>query len=329
MKMDIVGRRVTLRELRLFLAVARSGSVVKAANEIGLTQPALSKSIAELERTFGVRLFDRTNRGVTPTPHGEVLLRRATGVFEELRQAVDEFETLTDASRGELRLGGTPTMCAGLLPRAITSVLNERPKFRFHVAELESAKVRSEVSTRSLDVGMGREQVAGENDDLVFDRLFDDRLFIVAGARHQLAGRRSTTLEEAACQQWVLPTTEGSVTAQFVSELRKAKLELPQPAVTTMSVLVRYELIATNSFLTVMHGSVLRFGNVPKFLRVLPIDLPTGIPVGILRLKNRTLTPSAEFFIAATGDMVRPMQSLSAKQLRREMHAEPWLRLQK
>ena len=322
MSMDVVGRRVTLRELRLFLAVARSGSIVKAANEIGLTQPALSKSIAELERAFGVRLFDRTNRGVTPTPHGEVLLRRATGVFEELRQAVDELGTLTDASRGELRLGGTPTMCAGVLPRAITSVLSNRPKFRFQVAELESGKLGSEVLTRSLDVGLGREQVVGANENLVFDRLFDDRLFIVAGAHHPLAGRRSIKLEEATHQQWVLPTTEGSVTAQFGSELRKQRLELPQSTVTAMSVLVRYELIASNSFLTVMYGSVLRFGNVPKFLRVLPIALPTGIPVGIFRLKNRTLAPSAEFFIAAIRDMVRPMHSLSAKQLRREMRAE-------
>jgi len=323
MKMDIVGRRVTLRELRLFLAVARSGSIVRAANEIGLTQPALSKSIAELERTFGVRLFDRTNRGVTPTPHGEVLLRRATGVFEELRQAVDELGTLTDASRGELRLGGTPTMCAGLLPRAITSVLGNRPKFRFHVAELESGKLGSEVLTRSLDVGLGREQVVGANENLVFDRLFDDRLFIVAGAHHPLAGRRSITLEEAADQQWVLPTTEASVTAQFGSELRKQRLELPQSTVTTMSVLVRYELIASNSFLTVMYGSVLRFGNMPKFLRVLPIALPAGIPVGILRLKNRTLAPSAEFVIGVIREMVRPMHSLRAKQLRFEMRAEP------
>jgi DNA-binding transcriptional LysR family regulator len=296
---------------------------VKAANEIGLTQPALSKSIAELERTFGVRLFDRTNRGVTPTPHGEVLLRRATGVFEELRQAVDELGTLTDATRGDLRLGGTPTMCAGLLPRAITSVLRNRPKFRFHVAELESGKLGSEVLTRSLDVGLGREQVVGANENLVFDRLFDDRLFIVAGAHHPLAGRRSITLEEAADQQWVLPTTEASVTAQFGSELRKQRLELPQSTVTTMSVLVRYELIASNSFLTVMYGSVLRFGNVPKFLRVLPIALPAGIPVGILRLNNRTLAPSAEIVIGVIRELVRPMHSLRAKQLRFEMRAEP------
>lgn len=66
--MNVVARRVTLRELRLLLAVAQSGSILKAANEIGVTQPALSKSISNLEGTFGVRLFDRTNRGVGRCP---------------------------------------------------------------------------------------------------------------------------------------------------------------------------------------------------------------------------------------------------------------------
>lgn len=316
--MNAVARRVTLRELRLLLAVAQSGSILKAANEIGLTQPALSKSIADLEGTFGVRLFDRTNRGVTPTPYGEILLRRATGVFEELRQAVDELGFLTDASRGELRIGGTPTICAGLLPRIISSVRGSRPKFQFHVAELESDKLGNEVLTRSLDLGIGREHVAGANDKLAFDRLFDDRLFIVAGTQHPLVGRRAITLEETARHQWVLPATETSVTVQLKGEFHRQRLNLPESAVTTMSMLVRYELIATNSFLTVMYGSVLRFGNAPKFLRVLPVDLPTGIPIGMVRLKNRTLTPSAEVFIRATREMVRPMPSLSAKQLRHE-----------
>ncbi len=309
-------RRVTLRELRLLLAVAQSGSILKAANEIGLTQPALSKSIGNLEGIFGVRLFDRTNRGVIPTPHGEILLRRAAGIFEELRQAVDELGFLTDASRGELRVGGTPTMCAGLLPRIISSVRGARPKFQFHVAELETDKLGSEVLTRSLDIGIGREHATGANGTLAFDRLFDDRLFIVAGAQHPLAGRRSITLEETAAHQWVLPATESSVTAQLKGEFHRQRLELPGSAITTMSMLVRYELISTNSFLTVMYGSVLRFGNAPKFLHVLPVDLPTGIPIGMVRLKNRTLTPSAEVFIRATRELVRPMPSLSARGLR-------------
>lgn len=316
---EAIVRRIKLRELRLLLAVARSGSLLKAANEIGLTQPALSKCIGELESAFGVRLFDRTNRGVTPTPHGEVLIRRATGVFEELRQAVGELGFLTDGSRGELRIGGTPTMCAGLLPRAISSVLAQRANFRFHITELESTKLASEVLTRSLDFGIGREHSAGDNDNLVFDRLFDDRLFIVSGAKHPLAARRSVTLEEAAHHQWLLPAAEGSMMLQFRKEFDRQKLELPQSVVTTMSILARYELIATNRFLTVMHGSVLRFANAPPFLRVLPLDARTEIQIGIIRLKNRTLAASAELFMETVRKVVRPMSSLNAAQLRRDM----------
>ena len=317
--MNAISRRVTLRHLRLVLAVAQAGSILKAANEIGLTQPALSKSIADLEGIFGVLLFDRSNRGVTPTPHGEILLRRAAGVFEELRQAVDELGFLTDAAHGELRIGGTPTMCAGILPRAIGAVLGDRPKFQFQVAELESGKLGSEVLARSLDAGIGPKHVAGENEQLAFDQLFDDRLFVVAGAQHPLAARQSIGLEEIAHYQWALPATEGAVMTKLKSEFRRQKLDLPVPAVTAMSLLLRVELIATNAFLTVMYGSVLRFGSVPNFLRVLPIELPTGIPIGMVRLKNRTLAPSAEVFIQATRELVRPMRSLSAKQLRREM----------
>jgi DNA-binding transcriptional LysR family regulator len=107
--------------------------------------------------------------------------------------------------------------------------------------------------------------------------------------------------------------------AKLKSEFHRQKLALPEPAVTAMSLLLRLELIATNAFLTVMYGSVLRFGSVPRFLRVLPIELPTGIPIGMVRLKNRTHAPSAQVFIDATRELVRPMRSLNAKQLRREM----------
>lgn len=314
--MEVVARRVTLRELRLLLAVARSGSILKAANEIGLTQPALSRSITDLEGVIGVRLFDRTNRGVTPTPYGEVLLRRATGVFEELRQADHELRALTDASHGELRLGGTPALCAGLLPHLVGAVRSNHPGFQFTVGELESGRLASEVAARSLDLGLGREHAAGDAHDLTFERLFDDRLFIVAGPQHPLAARRSITLAETARHPWVLPT-EGVVTTHLQDEFRRHALALPPAAVRTMSMLVRHELVATGNFLTVMYGSVLRFGNAPRLLRVLPVDLPSGIPVGVIRLKNRTLSPAAETFIQSTHRMVRSMQALTASQLRR------------
>lgn len=307
-------RRVTLRELRLLLAVSRSGSVLKAASEIGLTQPALSKAIRDLESTLGVRLFDRTNRGVTTTPQGQILLRRAAGVFEELRQAAEELQSLTDADCGELRLGGTPAVCAGLLPHVIAAVRRERSGFRFHVTELEAGRLASEVLGRSVDFGIGRQHGATSG-DLAFERLFDDRLFVVAGAKHPLARKKSVSLKDTARNAWALPSLDGSVTAHLQAQFRLQGLVPPEPVVTTMSMLVRHELVATNAYLTVMYGSTLHFGKLPATLRVLPIDLPSGIPVGVVRLSNRTLAPTADVFMQVLRDSVRPMHSLRARHL--------------
>ena len=312
--LELAAKRVTLRELRLLLAVARSGSILKAASEIGLTQPALSKAIAELEGSFGVRLFDRSNRGVRVTPQGEILLRRATGIFEELRQAVDELQSLAGADHGELRLGGTPAVCAGLLPHVIGTVRRQRPGFHFEVAELESVKLAGEVAHRSVDLGIGREP-SGNNGDLEFERLFDDRLFIVAGAQHPLASKKSVKLKETALHPWTLPPKEGAVATHLEAQFRLQGISVPEPVVTTMSMLVRYELVASHTHLTVMYGSILRFARLPGSLRVLPIDLPVGIPVGLVRLRNRTLAPSAEVFAQVMRDVVRPMQALRARHL--------------
>lgn len=308
-------RRVTLKELRLLLAVARSGSILKAASEIGMTQPALSKAIGELEATLGVRLFDRTNRGVSLTPHGDVLVRRANGVFDELRQAVEELQSLDDDDRGQLRLAGTPAMCAGLLPHVVGAIRRHRSRFSFHITELESGRLASEVAARSVDLGIARKH-PGSSDELQFERLFDDRLFIVAGAQHPLASKKTVQLKEAAVHPWTLPPGDGGVAAHLEAEFRLQGLSLPEPAVTTMSMLVRSELVAANAHLTVMYGSVLRFARLPASLRVLPVDLSSDIPVGLVRSKNRTLAPSADVFIQALRDAVLPMQALRAKHLR-------------
>jgi DNA-binding transcriptional LysR family regulator len=317
---DAIARRITLRELRLVLAVARSGSILKAATEVGLTQPALSRCVSELEATFGLKLFDRTNRGIVPTPHGEVVLRHAAGVFEELRQAVNELGSLTKGGLGDVRLGGTPTICAGLLPKAVGSLIDRHANLRFRLAELELEKLAGEVSARSLDFGVGREPNAID-DNLLFEHLFDDRLFVVAGCDHSLANRRSVTLEATSHHPWALPTSEGAMMFQLRREFARRRLEPPNPTVGTMSVLIRYQLMKTNHLLTVMYGSILRFGNLPSFLRVLPIDMTCRVPIGIIRRKNRTLAASGEAVLQVLRDLSRPMRSISAAQLRKEVRS--------
>src|SRR4051812_8924400 len=112
---DRVGRRLKLRDLHILLAVARSGSMGKAAADLAMSQPSISKAIADVEDAVGLRLFDRGPHGVEATIYGRALLKCGNAVFDELRQGVKELEFLTDPTIGELRIGCTETMAAGFV----------------------------------------------------------------------------------------------------------------------------------------------------------------------------------------------------------------------
>ena len=99
---DRIGRRLKLRDLHILLAVVQRGSMAKAATELAISQPAVSKAIAELEHTVGLRLVDRTRHGIEPTTYGRVLIKRGMTIFDELKQAAQELDFLAD----NIRLAG-------------------------------------------------------------------------------------------------------------------------------------------------------------------------------------------------------------------------------
>src|SRR3954471_21831479 len=100
---DRVSHRLKLRDLRLLLCVMETGSMAKAAARLNLTQSGVSKAIADIEDTLGVRLFDRTSRGVEPTLYGYALRKWGNALFDDLRQGIQEIEYLADPTTGELR----------------------------------------------------------------------------------------------------------------------------------------------------------------------------------------------------------------------------------
>src|SRR5215469_10149269 len=110
-----IGRRLRLRDLHVLLAVVQSRSMAKAGRELSISQPAVSQAIADLEHTLGVRLLDRSPRGIEPTEYGRALLRRSLAVFDELVQAVRDIEFLTDPTQGELRLGCPESIVAAFI----------------------------------------------------------------------------------------------------------------------------------------------------------------------------------------------------------------------
>ncbi len=113
---DRIGHRIKLRDLHILRAVAQWGSMAKAANQLSVSHPVISKTISDLEHTLGVRLLDRSSQGAEPTVYGRALLKCGTAVFDEMRQGLKQIEFLTNANSGELRIGCPEAMAAGLLP---------------------------------------------------------------------------------------------------------------------------------------------------------------------------------------------------------------------
>src|SRR3979409_1448046 len=106
-----IGRRLKLRDLHVFSTVVQHGSMAKAARHLGVSHPAVSEVIADLERALGVRLLDRSAQGVEPTIYGDALLKRSVAVFDELKQSIRDIEFLSDATTGEVRIGCTDALC--------------------------------------------------------------------------------------------------------------------------------------------------------------------------------------------------------------------------
>jgi len=200
-----VSRRLKLRDLQLFDAVVRSGSIAKAASHLNLTQSAASKAMAQLERAAGVRLLDRSTQGVEPTPYGRVLLNRSVAIFDELRQGMKEIEFLTDPSVGEVQIGTAEGMPPGLIAAVIDRLLQQHPRFTFRVIQAATNDLQyRDLRDRNVDLIFGRLTPPVAEKDLEVEVLFSDPFLVVAGMNSKWLKRRSVEPAELLDEPWCL-----------------------------------------------------------------------------------------------------------------------------
>src|SRR5204862_6923604 len=153
---DRVGRRVKIRDLHVLLAVAQSGSMVRAADHLAISQPVISKTISDLEHALGVRLLDRTSQGIEPTPYGRAFIDCGVAVFDELRRGVQHIEFLSDPTQGELRIGGAGPLADELIPAAVARLANRHPRIQFRITESDTPTLCRSLRERKLDLVIGR-----------------------------------------------------------------------------------------------------------------------------------------------------------------------------
>jgi DNA-binding transcriptional LysR family regulator len=291
-----IGRQLKPRDLHIFLAVAERRNMAKAADQLAISRPVVSKTIADLEHTLGVRLLDRTPQGVEPTLYGRALLKRSIAVFEELRQTVKEIEFLADPGAGELRVGFTEVPAAGLIPAAIDRLTRRYPRMMVHTEQGAFNSIIDLLRSRRCEVAVTR--LLSAEPDVTFQPLHYEQLFVVASSRAKWARQRRIRLADLAEEPWVQSPPEMEPGSPTLEAFHAAGLSGPRVVVLSASLNLRYGLLATGRFVTMIPDSALHFGPRRTSIRILPIKLPQWhAPTCAVTLKDRTLSPLAQLFI--------------------------------
>ena len=308
---DHIGRRLRLRDLRVFFAVVQCGSLSKAAAQLRVSQPAVSQVIADLERSAGAKLFDRNTRGVEPTPYGRALLSRGHAAFDELRQGFRDIECLADPAAGEVRIGSTTATTETLLPHFIHRFKEKFPRSVIHVDDApRPALDLSGLRDRKFDLILGRLPASPQADRSLaeFDvqPLFFDRLVIAAGIHNRWTRRRKIDLAELINEPWIFAEPDSWNYRTVAEAFATLGLQPPKASLLAFSVTLGGYLLANGPYIKPLPRSALQLSPYRESLKELSIALPSAPwPFAIITMRNRTLTPAVERFIGCARDVVR------------------------
>src|SRR5215468_3327925 len=304
---DRIGRRIKLRDLHVFQAVVQAGSMTKAAHQLAISVPVVSKAIADLEHTVGVQLLDREPQGVEPTAYGRALLHRSAIAFEELRQGIKDIEFLADPTVGEVRIGSTVPLAASFISAVIDRLSRRYPRIAFRVVA-EGTEMLRDLSERSVDLLIYRQFVPFADERVAFEFLFESSYVVAAGVNNPWLKRRRITLAALKDEPWALPPPDSRFGSYVVQVFRAAGLDFPPTAVVASALELRANLLKTGRYLAIFPDFWLRLPEPHPFVRKLPVELPIESgPIGVVTLKNRALSAAAQLFIETAREIAKPL----------------------
>ena len=309
------GADVKLHHLRNVVAVVDRGSLRAAAKHLGLAQPAMSRSITELEVELGVTLFERSKYGMTLTPAGEVLVRRARSVQAEMQRTVEEIEHFKGADRGVITVAFSTASHLSLLPAMIRPFRRRFPNVRVKVVEGTFPILETSIRDGLVDLYYGPVARGFADPALWIGRLFDSERIIVSRPGHPMSD--ATRLRDLVGAEWV--TTPVAVDTDTEVNALFAAAGLPAPAIamqaaTGMSVI---SIVAASDYLAPLPSQWREFIHRTGLIQALPIGESTGVlSLCAVRRANLPLTPAAEHLddlvVRAVQLHIRRMRELEA-----------------
>jgi len=290
-------QRLKVQHFRAVDAIAAHGSLLKAATALSLSQPALSKTVRDVEDILGVMLFERNPRGVAPTAAGVAFIESARRLLAELRRLDETLDVVSSSSRGGVALGVLPVAASGVLPGALARMRKAQPDIQIRMEEGRTEELLPLLAAGDIDLIVGRLYEPAMPDAFEREALWTEPMSILARADHPIFEAATVAIEQLRRYDLVLPTMTQRMGQEIEQLLRRLGLA-PRTSYRSSSAGFIREMLYGGDFIAIMPrlmmvGDILR-GSLR--LAPLPIASPER-PAGLIRRADAPLSPAGRAFV--------------------------------
>ena len=298
-KNGLFSQRIRLRHLHTFVAVAQQGTLGRAAETLNLSQPALSKTLNELEQLTGTRLFERGRLGAQLTLVGEQFLTHAVKVLDALNSAGQALNRKEGMNNDVVRIGALPTAALGILPTVIGQFHKQQKDITLQVATMNNTMLLAGLKSGEIDIDIGRMSDPELMSGLHYELLFLESLKLVVRPGHPLL-QETVTLSRV--MDWpVVVSPKGTVPRQNAEALLQSQgCKMPAGCIETLSASLSRQLTVDFDYVWFVPSGAVKDDLRRGVLTALPIATQgAGEPIGILTRVDATLTPGTQTLLSA------------------------------
>ena len=298
-KNSLFSQRIRLRHLHTFVAVAQQGTLGRAAETLNLSQPALSKTLNELEQLTGTRLFDRGRLGAQLTPPGEQFLTHAVKVLDALNNAAQALNRKEGLNSDIVRIGALPTAALGILPAVLGQFHRQHKDTMLQVATMNNTMLLAGLKSGEIDIGIGRMSDPELMGGLNYELLFLESLKLVVRPNHPLL-QENVTLSRV--MEWpVVVSPKGTVPRQNAETLLQSQgCKIPDGCIETLSASLSRQLTVDYDYVWFVPSGAVKEDLRQGSLVALPVPTQgAGEPIGILTRVDAQLSSGTQILISA------------------------------
>lgn len=298
-KNGLFSQRIRLRHLHTFVAVAQQGTLGRAAETLNLSQPALSKTLNELEQLTGTRLFERGRLGAQLTLVGEQFLTHAVKVLDALNTAGQALNRKEGLNSDIVRIGALPTAALGILPSVIGQFHQQQKDITLQVATMNNTMLLAGLKSGEIDIGIGRMSDPELMSGLNYELLFLESLKLVVRPGHPLL-QETVTLSRV--MEWpVVASPKGTLPRQNAETLLQSQgCKIPSGCIETLSASLSRQLTVDYDYVWFVPSGAVKDDLRRGLLAALPVPTQgAGEPIGILTRVDATLTAGTQTLLSA------------------------------